>query len=188
MSDPDAVSQAWSRRAKLVKVRFVLVGGAVLTWGALVWLTVSVQAGTTTAVSSGIGRPTVVTQSTTTLYQESPGAVGLILAVLAAAVVTATASVIWRVVHHSERIGITGMVVAVLVGGMALLGMLTIGMFIVPLAVLLVLLAIPIAPERTPMLLGAPAPGWYSDPSGRASLRYWDGRAWTVQTARTPAP
>lgn len=32
----------------------------------------------------------------------------------------------------------------------------------------------------------ASAPGWYSDPTGKAELRYWDGNAWTERTkART---
>ena len=28
-----------------------------------------------------------------------------------------------------------------------------------------------------------PAPGWYPDPSGAPYQRYWDGVAWTAQTA-----
>jgi len=29
----------------------------------------------------------------------------------------------------------------------------------------------------------APVPGWYADPRGESSLRWWNGRAWTEQTA-----
>ncbi len=32
----------------------------------------------------------------------------------------------------------------------------------------------------------APVPGWYADPRGEASLRWWNGRAWTEQTAASP--
>jgi hypothetical protein len=32
-------------------------------------------------------------------------------------------------------------------------------------------------------MAGAPPPGWYQDPSGDASWRWWDGRAWTRHTA-----
>jgi hypothetical protein len=31
-------------------------------------------------------------------------------------------------------------------------------------------------------------PGWYADPSGAAPLRWWDGTAWTADTATTPPP
>ena len=33
---------------------------------------------------------------------------------------------------------------------------------------------------------GAPAPGWYADPSGQAGLRWWDGVQWTAHTAPLP--
>lgn len=36
------------------------------------------------------------------------------------------------------------------------------------------------APEPAASL---PPAGWYSDPSGQARLRYWDGQAWTEQTS-----
>ncbi|SDE56593.1 DUF2510 domain-containing protein [Auraticoccus monumenti] len=29
-------------------------------------------------------------------------------------------------------------------------------------------------------------PGWYPDPSGQPGYRWWDGRAWTAATSRTP--
>lgn len=32
----------------------------------------------------------------------------------------------------------------------------------------------------------APVPGWYADPRGEAPLRWWNGRAWTEQTAASP--
>ncbi|MEI6792665.1 MAG: RDD family protein [Actinomycetes bacterium] len=31
-----------------------------------------------------------------------------------------------------------------------------------------------------------PVPGWYADPRGENSLRWWNGRAWTEQTAVAP--
>lgn len=36
-------------------------------------------------------------------------------------------------------------------------------------------------------MAGMPAPGWYPDPDGSRRLRYFDGRAWTPQTAEPPA-
>lgn len=32
-------------------------------------------------------------------------------------------------------------------------------------------------------LVGAVAPGWYPDPSGRWQVRWWDGTAWTDRVA-----
>jgi hypothetical protein len=37
-------------------------------------------------------------------------------------------------------------------------------------------------PAAAPVEPAAAAPGWYSDPSGQARLRYWDGQTWTEQT------
>ena len=65
-----------------------------------------------------------------------------------------------------------------------------IGMFVAPLAALLVLLALPIAPEPTPAPTppGWAAPGWYADPAAGSRWRYWDGRAWTDHTAPMAVP
>jgi Protein of unknown function (DUF2510) len=38
---------------------------------------------------------------------------------------------------------------------------------------------LPAEAETSP---AAPAAGWYPDPTGQASLRYWDGQAWGEQT------
>jgi hypothetical protein len=139
---------------------------------------VSVGTGSSTIVISGTGRPTTVTESSTTLYKEQPGTVRTILIALAIALVISTASVVWRVVRRSERLGVTGLIVAGLVGAVA------------PLAAFLVLLALPIAPARkpTPAPVSASPPGWYGDPSGSALLRYWDGQTWTVHSAPMRLP
>lgn len=34
---------------------------------------------------------------------------------------------------------------------------------------------------------GAPAPGWYADPTGLAGVRWWDGAQWSSYTAPMPA-
>ncbi len=34
---------------------------------------------------------------------------------------------------------------------------------------------------------GAPAPGWYEDPTGQAGVRWWDGGQWTAYTGARPA-
>ncbi|QNK81420.1 DUF2510 domain-containing protein [Nakamurella sp. PAMC28650] len=34
----------------------------------------------------------------------------------------------------------------------------------------------------------APTAGWYSDPNGAPTLRYWNGTAWTDATQQAPSP
>jgi hypothetical protein len=163
-----------------VALRFVLLLGAYLAWGGLALILVVARENSSVNTISSNGRLTQVNQSGTTIYQMNPGPVRIILFGLAAALVISTASVVWRVVHHSAKVGITGMIVAGIAGAACLLGILTVGLFIVPVAALLVVLALPIAPVRTSVL---PPPcaraGWYGDPAGRASWRYWNGSAWT---------
>ena len=48
------------------------------------------------------------------------------------------------------------------------------------------------APRPVPVpaaapVAGAPAPGWYPDPTGDRALRYWDGLAWTAHVQPRPA-
>lgn len=38
------------------------------------------------------------------------------------------------------------------------------------------------------MTIGQQPAGWYPDPQSPVSVRYWDGTAWTQQTAPAPAP
>jgi heme A synthase len=170
--------------------RFALLLGAYLSWLGLAWAVVSFRAFSSTTISSGTGRATVVTQSSSTLYQNQPTTVRAILIGLAVVLVISTASVVWRVVRRSRRLGVSGMVVAALVGAVALLGILTIGLFIVPLAALLVVLALPIAAEAKVAHLaqGAVSPGWYRDPERSDTWRYWDGESWTAHTAPMVAP
>ena len=177
--------RGWSRRTRHVVARFALLEVAYLVAAVLAWAMLALTTGSSTSVSAGTGRPTVVTHTTSTLYQEQPGVVRVILAALVVTLLVATASVVWRVARRSTGTGVTGMIVGGLVAVAAVGGILTIGMFIAPLAVLLVLLARPIGPER-PVAGGerpdAP-PGWYGDPAGSGSWRWWDGHRWTAATA-----
>jgi hypothetical protein len=78
-----------------------------------------------------------------TVYEANPGPVKMILIGSAVACAVATASVFWRVVHRSPKLGVAGLAVGALTGAVALLGMLTVGPFILPLAALLVVVALP---------------------------------------------
>ncbi len=179
----------WSRRAKHVALRFALLVGAYLVWGATA-LILSHTNGSSSVIGSSVnGHITQITRAGPTVLQEDPGPVQVILLGLAGALLIATASVVWRVVRRSKKVGVTGMIVAGLVGAVALLGMLTIGMLIIPLAALLVALALPIAPDRWRTLPPPqPHPGWYADPAGEASWRYWNGIVWTEDLAPMVAP
>ena len=190
MSPTGATPHGWSRRTRHVVVRVVVLVGAYAAWGALAWLMVSVDTYSSTAISSGTGRPTTVTQSSSTLYQVQPTMVRALLAGAAVAVVIATGSVVWRVVRRSERLGVTGIIVAGLVGAVGLLGMLTIGIVVMPLAALLVVLALPIAPEPKagPTPPAVVPPGWYGDAGPSSTWRYWDGHSWTGHTASVGTP
>lgn len=42
-------------------------------------------------------------------------------------------------------------------------------------------------PDSPPPTPGLPAAGWYPDDRQPHTVRYWDGRAWTDQTAPTQA-
>jgi|GEM_PF-1550567 len=186
--------RGWSRRTRRVVFRLAALVGAYGFWGLLAWGAVTVQTYTSTGVSSGTGHPPTVVTTGSTLEQVAPGAVRTILAGFAVALVLATGSVLWRVARRSERVGVTGLIVAGLVGVVSLLGMLTVGIFLAPFAALLTFLALPIAPTPVPTaaptpgpLAGPVAPGWYGDPV-TSSWRYWDGRSWTGHRAPMASP
>jgi len=115
---------------KQVVVRFILLGCAYLAAAGLALALFTVRGSS----DAGPGQ---------TVYQANPGPVKLILMGLAVACLVATASVLWRVVRRSPRIGVAGLVVGTLVAVVALLGMLTVGPFMLPLAALLVVVALP---------------------------------------------
>lgn len=158
------------RRHTHVALRCALLVAGCLAWGALAYLLVWNQP------SSG---PTV--------YQTNPRPVAIILAGLVGALLVETGTLAWRVARHSTRTGVAGMTVAALAAAVAFAGMLTVGLFIVPIAVVLVLVALPLPPEdpAPPWPIGGPRPGWYEDPGARGALRYWDGSGWTAWVVPT---
>ena len=159
---PDAAPHRWDRRTRQVALRLVLLAGAYVAWAALVLVLVALSSYSSESVSLVEGHAARVTRSTSTVYQMDPGPVRIILALLGGALVVSTASVWWRVARRSTRVGAAGMTAGAIAGSIALLGMLTIGPFVLPLAALLVILALPIAPDRRPPppAHGPVPPGW----------------------------
>lgn len=149
---------------KPVLLRLLLLLAGYVAWGTLTFLLVSFRP------SSGA-----------TVYQANPRPVEWILVGLAGALLVATASVGWRVLRRSARVGVAGMTVAVLAVVAALVGLLTVGPFIIPIAAVLMLLALPIPPAHpTPLAeIGRSPPGWYQDPGDHEARRFWDGSRWT---------
>jgi hypothetical protein len=134
------MSQATPTRARgasrEVVIRWVLVAG-VYVWAAAVAIALFTVSAYSSSTSTGA-------TSSSTVYQQNPGPVTVISIVLAGVCVLATASLAWRVHRRSRRVGIVGMIAGCGVGLLALLGLMTIGIALVPLAALLVLIALPL--------------------------------------------
>jgi glucan phosphoethanolaminetransferase (alkaline phosphatase superfamily) len=84
-------------------------------------------------------------QPGSSVYQENPGPVTVILLLMLVAVTASTLSVLYRIVKRSPKLGVTGVVVAILVGIFCVLATLSVGPFVLPLAGLLVVLALPMS-------------------------------------------
>ena len=168
--------KAWTRH--LVR-RFALLLGAYVLWlGCLAFVTTNHWISDQSRGAASPARPQ-------TMYQAEPGIARAIFVALAIAILIETVSIVWRVSRRSHRFGVTGMVVAGLTGVASVLGMLTIGPFVAPFAVVCLMLALPIGSVEPPTR-PTPTAGWFNDPSGQTQLRYWNGRAWTSHVAVSP--
>ncbi len=184
-------SGRWSPRTKQLAVRFALLGCAYATWGALFLMMTVYHGSSSYSISTVNGHVTRVAQPGVTVYQENPAPVRIILLLAAGAVLVSTASVLWRVIRHSSKIGVAGMVVGGMAAVMVVLGAFTIGPFFLPLAAVLILLALPItpsSPEHPYVSLEMPAAGWYPDPTRRFVSRWWDGMEWTKHVTSASGP
>jgi hypothetical protein len=134
---------------KQVEVRLVLAACTFLFVAVVAELSFW-RHGTTTvtythAITGGGTHYTHTVRPNNSVYQDNPGPVTVILLLMLAAAIVSTLSVVYRVVKHSPKIGIAGAVVAGLVGVVCVLGMASVGLFILPLAGLLVMLALPMS-------------------------------------------
>lgn len=172
----------WKPWTRQVVFRFTLLLGAYAFWlGYLIFAT-------TFHWASDQNRGATSTARRQTMYQSNPALSRAIVEVAALAFLVETASILWRGVRHSYRFGVTGMVVAGFGGVAAVLGMLTIGPFIAPFAVICLVLALPIG-SKTPTVTATPSivpPGWFVDPTDQTQWSYWDGRAWTSHVGVMP--
>ena len=181
----------WPARTKQLVVRFSLLVCACLAWGVLALVLVTDHGSSSSSISVSNGHVTRTVLPGVTAYGEDPGPVRIVLLVSAGAVVVSAASLTWRAARQSSRIGVAGMAVGGAAVVAALLGAFTIGPFLLPLAAVLIIVALPIAPSRPdrppgmPGMPGMPAPGWYPDPTGRSAWRFWDGGRWSEHV--TPA-
>lgn len=140
---PRTADPAAARRQ--VAVRAVAVGCAWVLTGVLALLAVVERTATVTAVSvAGVGAAPVRHTAHQSLYRADPGPVTVLGVGLGLACAVATASLVWRAARRSTRVGATALVAAALTGVAALLGAFTVGPFIVPVAALLVVVALPL--------------------------------------------
>jgi hypothetical protein len=96
------------------------------------------------SVTDGTISHTFFMQANQSIYQTNPRPVAVILMLLAAAILVSTVSLIRRVSRNSPKISVPGVVVASAIGVVGVLGMLSIGPFILPLAALLLVVALPL--------------------------------------------
>lgn len=141
------VVKGWPPRKKQVTIRYVLLGCSYLAFGLVVGVMFWHHGyTTTTSFSSAVGgssSATPIVQSSQSVYQVNPGPVIVLLILLAGALLVSTLSLAFRVARHSPKVSVPGVVAASVTGVIGILGLLSVGPFILPLAALLLILAIP---------------------------------------------
>lgn len=136
----------WPPRQKQVTVRFALLGCMYLVFALVAGFMFWRHGYTRTDVSSVTGGTishTFFMLANQSIYQTNPRPVAVILIMLAAAILVSTVSLISRVARNSPKISVPGAVVASAIGVVGVLAMLSIGPFILPLAALLLVVALP---------------------------------------------
>jgi hypothetical protein len=126
--------------------RFVLVLVAYVFWVLLVVLTTMVHTQSAEIVVTPFrGASRTVISASRTLAALDPGPVRTILVGSLVCVLTATWSVAWRIARRSATLGVAGLVAGCVVGATALVAILTVGPLLVPLAAVLIVLALPMS-------------------------------------------
>jgi len=111
---------------------------------ALVVTTQSEQSSNGYLSADGTSSSTLTVTTHSTLYQVDGAPILVILGVLVVAWAVVAGNLAWRVRTRSTRSSVTSIVVVALIGAVAFLGILTVGPFLAPLVVLLLLAAQPL--------------------------------------------
>jgi len=139
--------RGWPPQKKQVVTRYFLLACSYLAFGLAVGLMFWRHGYTSTSsvytTSGGASSVTYTGQSGQSVFQVNRGPVTVILILLAGALLVSTLSLIRRIARRSNKIGVPGVVAASVVGAIGVLGLMTVGPFILPLAALLLILAIP---------------------------------------------
>jgi hypothetical protein len=133
----------WPTRKKQVNTRYLVLACSYLAFGFAVGIMMWHRGYTTTTSVGGTTGTTSTLQSNQSIYQTNPGPVTVILSLMAGALLVSTVSLIRRVARQSPKVDVPGLVAASVIGVVGVLGLLSVGPFILPLAVLLLILAIP---------------------------------------------
>ena len=138
-----------STAKRQVAIRLLLAVGTYLVVAMLAglsfWRHGSTTVPVTHAITGGSTYITYLVEPNSSIYQDNPGPVTVILLLLLVVAIVSTLSVVYRAVKHSPKVGIVGMVMACVVGAFCFVGMASVGMFLLPLAGLLVVLALPMS-------------------------------------------
>ncbi len=133
--------------------RWVLLGCSYLAFGLAVglmfWPHGYASTSSVYSTNGGTSSVTYTGQAGQSVFQENRGPVTVILIVLASALLVSTLSLARRIARHSSKIGVPGVVAASVVGVVGVLGLMSVGPFILPLAALLLIVAIPMDTFRS---------------------------------------
>lgn len=128
-----------------IATRYRLLGAAYVVAALAVALLFWSRGGVWTAYSSTEPDGRTVYSS---VYDNNPRVVLLLVSLVAISLLVATASLVYRIRRRCPKPGVAGVTVAGLLCIVALFGMLTVGPYLIPLAALLVLVAVPMDTMR----------------------------------------
>lgn len=115
----------------------------IILWELFFWRHGTTAVQSTFTIVGGPTRTTTAIRANRSIYQLNPIPVTFALSLIVVATMVSTSSLIWRIARPTVRLGITNLVFAVAVGIVAILSLLSIGPFVIPIAAFLIFLALP---------------------------------------------